>query len=305
MKASRYCISIVVMVTAQSSFAQVKANATAAQTSAMAIAVQTGQIFGLDLIIQRLHTLQIEHGCGAATMEELTVRQTLLETLQTATLDVDGVTGDISTERDELLNLRASLQTRRDKTVAKLNAAALITGSGAGVAVSATQFNTLSGTVNNIGDGIGIGAGAASTLLSFLATRKQGGPNATVGEIPNMLAPLFDRTPVLRSYYPPPVMQYLQTVPAGASPSGGTRLERLRAQWTESGRLDPSGSDKRHHDLAALTSSADPSIKVSIEDVSNRIAMLVGVSAQVSLAKRDLAVLMRSYLTTPAPCATP
>ena len=133
-----------------------------------------------------------------------------MEEVQSAALDVDGVLAEIENEQGQLSNLRMTLQGRRDNTVAKLNTAALITGSAAGAAVSATQFNTLGSTTNNIGDGVGIGAGVASTVFSIMATKKQNGPSGTVGETPNMLASLFDGAPALNSRYPAAVMEYLE-----------------------------------------------------------------------------------------------
>ncbi|WP_419806473.1 hypothetical protein [Terriglobus sp.] len=261
---------------------------------AISDAEQTAQILGLAARMKQLSNLQGRRPCGSpVTTEELILRQELSESIQAAALDVDSVVAETNNEQGELANLRTRLQVNRDKTVAKYNTAALITGSGAGAAVSATQFTNLGSRANNIGDGFGIGAGVASTIFSVIATRKQNGPQGTVGEVPNMLAPLFDRKPVLNTFYPPVVLRYLQIAPANENPPDRTRLEELKAQWTRAGRLDPSQAS-RHHDIAPLTSSADPAVKVTIQDLTNRIAMLVDVSGRVSLMKRDLAVLMRS-----------
>ncbi len=263
------------------------------------VSMQTAQILGLQPRLQRLATLRAERECGTpAGLEELTIRQELVEEVESAALDVDGVIAEIANEQGELSNLRTALQARRDATVAKFNTAALITGSAAGAAVSATQFNNLGSRTNNIGDGVGIGAGVASTVFSVMANRKQNGPSATVGEVPNMLAPLFDGAPVLNTYYPPAVMEYLEAVPANEDPGRGSRLEQLKAEWGRSGRLVGSAGQ-----VAVLTSSDDPKVKVSIGDLSNRIGMLVDVSAKVSLMKRDLAVIMRSWMEKPGGCA--
>jgi len=270
------------------------------QPLASAVSEQTARMLGLNALLQRLATLQAERGCGAAAgLEELTIRQQLMEEVQSATLDVDSVIAEIENEQGQLLNLRTTLQARRDGTVAKLNTAALITGSAAGALISATQFNTLSGQTNNIGDGFGVGAGVASTVFSVMATKKQNGPSVTVGEVPNMLAPLFDRATVLNAYYPPDVMQYLEAVPANEDAARGSRLEQLKAEWAGSGRLAGSASASQ---VAALTSSADPKVKVSINDLSNRIGMLVDVAGRVSLMKRDLATIMRSWMQKPGGC---
>lgn len=280
--------------------------ASSAQILPTADSEQTARILGLEPLLQKLAAVQSERGCGkSASLEELTMRQQLVEQVQAAALDVDGVLAEIANEQGQLSNLRTSLQARRDKTVAKLNTAALITGSAAGAAVSATQFNTLGSRTNNIGDGFGIGAGVASTIFSVMASRKQNGPSGTVGEVPNMLAPLFGGSPVLNTYYAPAVLQYLQTVPGNEDPSRGTRIEQLKALWIQSGRLEGPDTATRQRQIAALTSSSNPSVNVSIRDLLDRIAMLVDVSGRVSLMKRDLAVIRRSYMDKPVLCTTP
>ncbi len=290
-------LSLAAVAWAGLSVCQVSAQAVlkpASQSSALNYAKQTAEVLGLAPRIKQLALLQGARGCGAhATPAELVLRQDLSESIQAAALDVDSVVAEISNEQGELLNLRTVLQMRRDKTVARYNAAALITGSGASAAVSATQFTNLGSQTNNVGDGFGIGAGVASTVFSVVATRKQNGPKGAVGEVPNMLAPLFDREATLNTFYPTSVLHYLEVVPANQDASRGTRLDQLKTRWMQAGRLTTSRSNHQP-DIAPLTSSANPDVKVSIQDLTNRIAMLVDVSGSVSLMKRDLATLVRS-----------
>ena len=304
----RLMIAAIVLSVTHSDQAQRVAPAVAlgAELLPSADSMQTARILGFEPLLRRLSIVQAQRGCDPSpNLEELTLRQQLLEDVQSSTLDVDAVMAEIANEQSQLSELRTSLQAKRDKTVAKFNAAALITGSAAGAAVSATQFNTLGSKTNNFGDGFGIAAGVASTVFSVMATRKQNGPAGTVGELPNMLAPLFEGSPNLHTYYPPAVLEYLKTVPGDEDHSRGTRLEQLRAQWAESGRLEGKDTLMRRNQVLALTSSSKPGVKVSISDVSNRIAMLVDVSGRVSLMKRDLAVIMRSSKGQPTLCATP
>ncbi len=259
-------------------------------------AQQTAHILGLDETMQKLRALQFARASDAlASAEERSLRLELLEAIELAILDIDGAMAEIGNERDELGNIRTTLQSRRDKTVSLLTTAALLTGSGLGTAVNAMQFTSLSNQTQNVGDGIGIGSGAASTILSILAARKQRGPNGSVGEVSNMLAPLLGGTPVLNTRYPPAVLQFLQSVPAGEDASRGTRLDQLKQQWMRSGRLLTAGSKKEQQTVTALTASQRPDVKVSIDDLTNRMAMLNDVLGRVSLMKRDLAVLMSSY----------
>ena len=260
---------------------------------------QLAAILGLEAQLQRLRVLRGEGSRrSAAVTEEMMVRQELLESLQAAALDVDGVLGEIANERAQLGELRYSLQSRRDRTVNRLNAAALLTGAGLGVAVSATQFTGFSSRTQNIGDGIGIGSGVASTVFSLLAVGKQAGPRGSVGETPNMLAPLLG-SPAdaeLSSYYPDCVLRYLQTIPAHSGPGGRTRLEQLLQQWESAGRLDSADPARREKKIAILSTSMDSRVRVSIDDLTDRIAMLTDVMGRVSLMKRDLAALRRASL---------
>ena len=91
------------------------------------------------------------------------------------------------------------------------------------------------------------------------------------------------------------VLQYLESVAPDAESPGETRLEQLKAAWIKAGRLDASNPAKQQQKIKAVSTSEDPQVRVSIDDLSDRIAMLGDVMGRVSLMKRDLAALMRSY----------
>jgi hypothetical protein len=114
-----------------------------------------------------------------------------------------------------------------------------------------------------------------------------------------MLAPLLGGTPVLSTYYPPEVLEFLRSVPAGEDPAQSTRLARLLAEWDRVGRLSAADSPQRDQKIAALTTSDNPKVKVTIDDLTDRIAMLGDVRSKVSLMQRDLAALMHAYMTAP------
>ena len=265
-----------------------------------AAAEQTAAALGLAPLLGRLRTAQANHACGApASLEELALRQQLLESITASSLDVDGVLAEIANERTDLSELRATLEARRNRTVGLLNAANLITGTGLGIAVNAMQFSTKTA---NLGDGIGVGSGIASTVLSIVGIRRQNGPQHGIGDVPNMLAPLFDAKPALNTYYPPEVLRYLQSAPPAEDAARGTRLDQLMAEWTRDGRLDPPSSAKRDQKIATLTTSMSKTVKLSIGDLVDRSAMLGDVSGRVSLMKRDMAAMMRSYRSDETAC---
>lgn len=255
--------------------------------------VQIAKLLKVDSGLHRLAALRAQRAVDAAPgMDELTLRQQILESVQVGTLEVDGVVAEIANEQSEISSLRTILQSRRDRKANRLTTAALLVGSGLGTAASATQFTSLSNTTQNVGDAIAVGSGAGTIVLSILAARAQNGPRGTVENTPNMLAPLFDGHAVLRSYYPPFVLEYLQSIPPGEDPGQGTRLEQLMKDWGETGHLTLSDSARRNSRIAVLTSSGDPDVQVTIGDLTDRLSMLGDVRARVSLIKRDLASLV-------------
>ena len=261
-------------------------------------AVEAADILRLRDALDRLFRLQSGRACSEAPgLEEFQVRQEIGQRVETVALDLDGALGEIASEQSKLSNLRAGLQARRDRTQGYLNAAALITGSGIGIAVNATQLKDSTATA---GDILGIASGAASTLLSVIAIKKQNGPSESVGAIPNMLGPLFDREPALHTYYPPEVMAYLQSSVA-TNPSS-SRLAQLKASWMEAGQITGSGDTKGVQKVDRLATSAHPEVKLTISDMTDRLAMLGDVAGRISLMKRDLAALMRAVGT--AKCRT-
>ena len=263
-------------------------------------AEQTAAALGLGPVLGQLRSAQANRTCDApASLEEISLRQELVESVTASSLDVDGVIAEIANERTDLSELRATLEARRDRTVGLLNAANLITGTGLGIAVNAMQFSTATA---NLGDGIGVGSGIASTVLSLVGIHRQNGPQHGIGAVPNMLAPLFDQKAALNTYYPPEVLRYLNSVPFAEETARGTRLDQLMTEWAHDGRLDATGSPKRAQKIQTLTSSMSKTVKLSISDLMDRSAMLGDVSGRVALLKRDMATMMRSYRNSQSAC---
>jgi hypothetical protein len=253
---------------------------------------QVANILRISDQLDKLRTMRAQTACGSpASLEELGMRQDILEAVETGSLDVDGVLAELDSERARLFDLRAALSSRRDQSLALLNVANIITGTGLGVVTNALQF---SNSTAKIGDNIGIVSGLGSTALSVIGIRRQRGPLQSVGRVPNMLAPLFGRQAELNSYYPPTVFEYLKNVPAGQRIESGSRLDQLMAEWRQAGRLGQAGSAKTDQQIVRLTSSLDAKTKLSIDNISDRIAMLSDLAGRIGLMKRDLAEFMRS-----------
>lgn len=257
-------------------------------------AQQLANILGIFQLVDSASPTNAQAPCSTApTVEGLSKRQEILERTVAASFAVDGVLAELASERARLDELSTTLQARRDRAVNLNSMANLVTGTGVGIAVNAMQFSNSTAT---IGDGIGVASGAASTVLSLIGMRLQRGPQTRVGRIPNMLAPLFDKPGSLNAYYPRSVLAYLHSLPPGQGPESGSRLDQLIAEWQQAGRLGPTGTPQTEQQIARLTSSMGDNTKLSIDDISDRTAMLADVTGRVGLMKRDLAEILLSVV---------
>lgn len=264
-------------------------------------AADAADILGLRGALDRLFLLQSSRTCSEGSRsDEFQARQEVVQRIETVAMDLDGALGEIASEQSKLSNLRSGLQARRDRTQGYLNAASLITGSGIGIAVNATQLKDSSAIA---GDVLGIASGAASTLLSVVAIKKQNGPSKSVGNIPNMLGPLFGREPFLHTYYPPEVMSYLQSSAKTDLPVTESRLAQLKTSWIDAGEISVSGDPKSQYKLDRMATSGHQDVKLTISDLTDRIGMLGDVAGRISLMKRDMAALMRAIGTSSSTCS--
>lgn len=253
-------------------------------------AEEVAKILGITQLIQSERQMREQRTCESpATPAELSAREDILETETSASLDVDAVLAEIESERARLSELNTALQARQAHSANLLGVANLVTGTGLGIVVNAMQFKDSTAIA---GDGLGVGSGVLSTILSVIGLRQQRGPVTSVGQMPNMLAQPFGRPPALNSYYPDPVLDYLHTAPPDETSKAGSRLDQLMAEWRKDGRLLPASSARLNTEITKLTSSLSTKTKLSSGDISNRIAMLDDVAGRVAPMKRDLADLM-------------
>jgi hypothetical protein len=112
-----------------------------------------------------------------------------------------------------------------------------------------------------------------------------------------MLARFFGRQPdaseAIPSVYPEEVWSYLNSVPP-SQPTKSTRREQLIAKWRSEGRVEQDGSVKSERGVAALSGKISQSRRLSIDELDDRVAILLDVRATVSLMKRELGEILRS-----------
>jgi len=226
-------------------------------------------------------------------LESLAVRQEITEKVFAASLDVDSLNAVIDSEIEQIRSIRSDLQSKRDKAQNIVNIASIVTGGAFGAITSALQFKP---STVNLGNGIGVGGGAGSVLLSIIGIRKQNGGRQSLGDSPRMLARFFNRQPeameAIPSVYPGAVWSYLNS----AAPSHskiGTRREELIAKWRSEGRIQQDGSPKGERRIESLSGNISQTRRLNIDELNDRVAMLLDVRARVSLMKRELSEILR------------
>jgi hypothetical protein len=228
------------------------------------------------------------------TLESLAVRQEVTERVLSASLDIDSVNAVIDSEIEQIRSIRSVLQARRDKAQNIINIASIVTGGAFGAVTSALQFKP---STANLGNGIGVAGGAGSVLLSIIGIHKQGGGRQSLADSPRMLARFFGRQPdateAIPSGYPEEIWSYLNSV-APSQPNTGTRREQLIAKWSSEGRIKQDGSPKGERRIESLSGNISQMRKLSINELDDRVTMLLDVHAGVSLMKRGLSEIVRA-----------
>jgi hypothetical protein len=230
---------------------------------------------------------------GILSLEALSLRQEITEAVIRAALEVDGVTAEIDNELANIAGVRAQLEARRDRVLLINNLASLVTGGIAGIAGTALQFSENTQTTGNI---IGVTGSAISTGLSFIGLRAQQGGKLTLASTPNMLARVLGEEAGAHSDYPAEVWAYLSDVPP-TSGTGDTRRVELMKQWTAAKQISGDKSPKAEQRIKELTSSSARPVKVTIDLLNDRAAMLADVKAKVALMKCDMSKLMLALKT--------
>jgi hypothetical protein len=289
---------------------------TAAQTpqikSQQEAGASTGQVIRLspeaaqvaDEIGVAPHLKRLERLPGGPTvdgsqisLESLAARQEITEKVLATSLDIDSVNAVIDSEIEQIRGIRADLQAKRDKAQNIINVASILTGGVAGAITSAMQFKP---STVNLGNGIGVAGGAGSVVLSIVGMRMQGG-RRSLGDSPRMLARFFGRQPdateVIPSVYPEEVWSYLNSaLPSQQNPAQSnivTRREQLIAKWRSEGRIKQDGSPKGERRIESLSGNISQLRKLSMNELDDRLTMLLDVRASVSLMKRGLSEIVR------------
>jgi hypothetical protein len=123
--------------------------------------------------------------------------------------------------------------------------------------------------------------------------RERGG-TASIGVVPNMLAPFFGQEPEASSVYPEDVWKYLTTAPPDNPTVHVPWTQELIAQWVKHDRMGPPRAPASQAKIDRLTSAGANREKLSTGDLIDRKGMLTDVRTRVSLMNRDLRDLTKA-----------
>ncbi len=255
------------------------------------------QLVGIQPELDRLRTLT---GRGDPTdrWQILWLHQHITEQVMAASLQVDAVTAQIDNEIARANELRGYLSDRRDRTVTRANLLSALVGGGLGATSSGLQ---LSSSLNKPAAAVGIGAGTLSAGLAIVGIHAQTGKTSQFDFQSNMLAEIFDRPALPDSRYPATVWEFLNR-PAPNGPANLTRKQQLIQTWIEVRRIDSLANTGK---IARVTSQPSELLKLTIDDLEDRAAMLQDVRARISFLKRDLGAVLASLPAAPSSIAGP
>lgn len=217
------------------------------------------------------------------------LREKVLETILESYLDAQSVQAEADREQGMLEALRERMIERRDRAVSVNNA---------------TNF-IASGTLNTIGSILGFSArtppfpgnlnqmlsGVVSTGMSTYSLKQQNGGKTRGQGKPTVLAELFGRPTDSQTTYPESVWRFFH----GKVPDNPalTRAQLLEQTWISRNHLEPHGSKRESLKIDLVCGVGAPGAVMTIDDISDEIAMIADVSTCAELMTHHLRDLLR------------
>jgi hypothetical protein len=268
--------------------------------------LQVSEIIGLTPVVKKLQTLraQVSQIKGAApTLENLSLRQDFNDTqvqarqiIEQSNLEIDFVLAEINAERNVYGEILSSMVSKRDKLVARSNAASFYANGVLWAIGEAYDIPTFRYPRLSIPSGtVSILAGVLPSFFSLWAMHQYNGKKIRSENDPNMLAKLFDYPTTTEVDYPPSVLAFLDTVPPD-SPTKKSRKDQLIDRWLTDQNI-PSFTDRKNRKLLdTITAAVSEDKGLSIDTLSARQDMLQQLAGEVMKMKRM--VLELSMATT-------
>jgi hypothetical protein len=221
----------------------------------------------------------------------LWLRQRITERVLYATLEFDAANARLDREMAHANELHSYLSDRRDNVVTRSNLLGIIIGGGLSATSNGLQLSSKLGRPAAV---VGLVGGIASAGFGLMGIHAQNGKTTGFDFDSNMLAEFFDRPALPNSTYNPLVWTLLNQ-PSGEGSGDLTGKQQLLELWIRVKRIDSLDSKEK---IDHLTSQPSQLLKLSIDDLEDRAAMLHDIRARISYLKLDLAAILASL---PAP----
>lgn len=251
---------------------------------------QTARLVGVQREIQELHAVTTNSEANRWKM--LYLHQVITEHIYAVAYQVDATVAQIDNEIARARELGSYLSDKRDHAVGQANLLGILLGGGLGAASSGLQLSSANAKP---AAAVGIGAGALSAAFGLSGIHAQRGAAASFSFESNMLAEFFDRPVLEDSRYPVVVNAFLDGLPLN-HPRGLSRRQELLETWVQVRRIDSLESREK---IDRLTSQPSDHLRLTIDDLEDRAAMLQDVRARISYLKRDLGTLLASLPAIP------
>jgi len=260
-------------------------------------AVELAQTLELMPLFHRLEELRVKvqppgrQSSSTELREEFRdIKEEITERIEQARLEVDFVQAELALELAVHTEVLQRYSRARDDQVNRTNIWAFRTNGALWAVAEALDIPTYKKPRYSIPSGsIGIIAGVVPSVFSAVAVRQSSGIGYERKPYPNMLSQLFDYPSTPRIDYPASVSSYLHATPTYAE-RGESRADWLINRWADDKNLSVFNDRKSRSQIDAITGTVQS--HMTIELVSDRMAMLQQLSAMISQMNRPLLELM-------------
>jgi len=227
---------------------------------------------------------------NAESPEYMALKQDVLESLVMAGFEVRTVAGRIDHELANAGEVLAYLAERRDRAVRLNTYADFISGGITGIISGGLKLADAGGITADLLDTI---EGGLQTSLASWAFQQQRGEAKREKGIPSILAHLFATKGEAAPDYPPAVWAYLSS-PLPASKTNQCRLDLLVNRWRSLGYCFTHKGHRRNDQRMQHVAEQAQKLRVTIDVLEDRVAMLNDLRATVVQMDSDLLELTQT-----------
>jgi len=246
----------------------------------------------LDLLPDVQELLDAENTSGKDSLEALRVREKLVESVLTGSLEIRSAISRIDAEISSTNELRDVMSDKRESRTQTSDVVNFMSAGTTTIINNAlTEFATGRGLQTG-GGAVGVVGGALQIGISTISLRLNKGEHRSAPIKPNMLAPLFGYAGP-EAKFNEGVWSYLNDIYPQAVNSGETRRRHLVNQWMRIGRIAPLNTKQGQQQVAVLIGLVPQRKAITIDLLEDRALMLSDLRAAISQMDIEMLEIMR------------